>query len=297
MYEPLEALKNRRSTSTLSSSPIDGVLSDIAGTVASLTPPEPTSDQQQNAALSVALLLLGHGYTDECHDLVTPLSWGDDTHFGGPSLRSSASAPVISSASYVHSLVHRREAHNVGEYGMSGFSNANYWSSAAHSSSGAATLPYGEMRRAILEASEQFGQKAREWCQERIVQEGGDDTDYWESRALHELCAQVSHDGADEKSREFAETACALELKVLLRHCLEGAGYECPNCVVSKAKEGVSLEVGAFIKDLLSAPEAVAELIIFLDINSILTASFASLLLSKSVTRSSRQSNLGMCKN
>jgi hypothetical protein len=266
MYEPLEALKNRLSTSTSSSSPIDGVLSDIAGTVASLTPPEPTSDQQQNAALSVALLLLGHGYADECHDLVTPLSWGDDTHFGGPSLRSSASAPVISSASYVHSLVHRREAHNVGEYGMVGFSNANYWSSAAHSSSGAATLPYGEMRRAILEASEQFGQKAREWCQERIVREGGDDTDYWESRALHELCAQVSHDGADEKSREFAETACALELKVLLRHCLEGAGYECPNCVVSKAKEGTSLEVGTFMNDLLSAPEEVAELIIYLSV-------------------------------
>ena len=91
MYEPLEALRNRRSisSSTSSSSPIDGVLSDVAGTVASLTPNGATPDQQQNAALSVALVLLGHGYTDECHDLVTPLSWGDDTP-GGPSLRSLA---------------------------------------------------------------------------------------------------------------------------------------------------------------------------------------------------------------
>ena len=129
MYEPLDALKNRRSASTSSSSslssPIDGVLLDVAGNVASLTPNGATSDEQQDAALSVALVLLGHGLTDECHDLVTPLSWGDDTPFGGPSLRSSASASVIASASYVHSLVHRREAHNVGEYGMVGYSNAN----------------------------------------------------------------------------------------------------------------------------------------------------------------------------
>ena len=252
MYEPLDALKNRRSASTSSSSsstsPIDGVLSDVAGTVASLTPNGATSDQQQNAALSVALVLLGHGYTDECHDLATPFSWGDDTPFGGPSLRSSASASVISSASYVHSLVHRREAHNVGEYGMVGYSNANYWSNAAHSSSGADTLPYAEMRRAILEASEQFGQGARDWCHERIVEEGGDDAEYWESRALHEFCAQVSQGSSDSDLRAFAEAACEVELRVLLRHCLEGAGYECPDCIDSraKAKHNTSVEVGTF---------------------------------------------------
>ena len=100
----------------------------------------------------------------------------------------------------MHSLVHRREAHNVGEYGMVGYSNANYWSNAAHSSSGADTLPYGEMRRAILEASEQFGQEARDWCQERIVDEGGDDAEYWESRTLHELCVQVSQESSDFRS-------------------------------------------------------------------------------------------------
>ena len=255
MYEPLDALRNRRSisSSTSSSSPIDGVLSDVAGTIASLTPNGATPDQQQNAALSVALVLLGHGYTDECHDLVTPLSWGDDTPFGGPSLRSSASASVIASASYVHSLVHRREAHNVGEYGMVGFANANYWSNAAHRSSGAGTLPYGEMRQAILEASEQFGQEAKDWCQERILQEGGDDSEYWESRALHELCDKVSQGSSihsdDTDLRAFAEAACAVELRVLLRHCLEGAKYECPDCIFTRAevKDNTSVEVGTFI--------------------------------------------------
>ena len=148
----------------------------------------------------------------------------------------------------MHSLVHRREAHNVGEYGMVGYSNANYWSNAAHSSSGADTLPYGEMRRAILEASEQFGQEARDWCQERIVDEGGDDAEYWESRALHELCVQVSQESSDADLRAFAETACTVELRVLLRHCLEGAGYECSDCIVGKPKanDNTSVEVGRF---------------------------------------------------
>ena len=58
------------------------------------------------ARVAVALLLLGGGATDECHDLITPLSWNDDTHFGyGPPKSSVAAAE----ASYAHSLVHRRE--------------------------------------------------------------------------------------------------------------------------------------------------------------------------------------------
>jgi len=248
-YEPIESLHNRRgaaANSPSSSSPIDAIVSDVPKAISSLTAPSATLDQKQHALISVGLILLGHGYADDCHDIVTPLSWSDDTHFGyGPSVYSTAPPSVVSAASYAHSLVHRREAFNSGEYGMTGYSNANYWSSASNRSRGADTIPYGDMRRAILAASK--GNSAAEaWCQERIVEEGKEDDTYWESRALHELAAQVSrprggNEGADAAAAElklFAETACELELKVLLKHCLKGAGYECEECVTGGEQVG-----------------------------------------------------------
>jgi hypothetical protein len=79
--------------------------------------------------LHMSILLLGHGYTDECHNLVTPLSWRDDIHFAsGPSIYDQVSPAVKSFATYTHSLVHRKEAFYVGEFGMVGFQNANFWS-------------------------------------------------------------------------------------------------------------------------------------------------------------------------
>jgi hypothetical protein len=76
------------------------------------------------------------------------------------------------------------------------------------------------------------GKMAQEWCQERIVEEGGpEDPEYWESRALHELCAQVTQStlespGTPHGLKEFAEQASQVELRILLATCLERAGYE-----------------------------------------------------------------------
>ena len=81
------------------------------------------------------------------------------------------------------------------------------------------------------------------------MEEGGDDAEYWESRALHELCAQVSQESSDADLRAFAETVCEVELRVLLRHCLEGAGYECSDCIVGKPKakhNNTSVDLGTF---------------------------------------------------
>ena len=56
---------------------------------------------------------------------------------------------------------------------MMGYSNANYWSSATYRSSGGDAIPYKEMREEILKAS-QGNEAAERWCQERIIEEGGE---------------------------------------------------------------------------------------------------------------------------
>ena len=56
--------------------------------------------------ISLALICLGHGWTDECHNLVTPLSYPDDISFAhGPSRYATAGPIVRTYATYVHSLV------------------------------------------------------------------------------------------------------------------------------------------------------------------------------------------------
>ena len=62
------------------------------------------------------LLYLGLGGIDECHNLVTPHSWGYKRKAGDIGI----------SASYAHALTHRREAEHIGEFGT-GFNNAGYW--------------------------------------------------------------------------------------------------------------------------------------------------------------------------
>ena len=102
-FESLETLKSRRSDETAKFD----FMKDIAGTIETLFPHgETDSDQRHFGLISVALILLGHGLTDECHNLITPLSWPDDIHFAyGPSVYSQVSPSAKSFASYVHCLV------------------------------------------------------------------------------------------------------------------------------------------------------------------------------------------------
>ena len=132
-----------------------------------------------------------------------------------------------------------------------GFANANYWSRVVMTSSGVDSIPFGRIRNQILDLlvveeegggggglqqqdnGMRSGKMAQEWCQERIVEEGGpEDPEYWESRALHELCTQVTPQstlespGTPHGLKEFAEQASQVELRILLATCLERAGYE-----------------------------------------------------------------------
>merc|ERR1712244_28328 len=60
---------------------------------------------------------------DECHNLVTPLSWPSSTSFGGKPISGSSASQ---NACYAHALTHRREGEYVGEFGT-GWNNSNYW--------------------------------------------------------------------------------------------------------------------------------------------------------------------------
>lgn len=97
-------------TATTTTSSSLEIFQDIPGTVEKLFP-RLDDDEEENkhffGLISMALLLLGHGYTDECHNLITPLSWPDDIHFAyGPSVYAKVSPAARCYATYVHCLVY-----------------------------------------------------------------------------------------------------------------------------------------------------------------------------------------------
>lgn len=108
-YQSLEELSGiRQQTKDAdSAAPLDFLNQDLAGTVTELF--ETSNDSESTTYfgwIATALVCLGHGWTDECHNLVTPLSWPDDIHFAHtPSQYSKASPTVRSYATYVHAMV------------------------------------------------------------------------------------------------------------------------------------------------------------------------------------------------
>jgi hypothetical protein len=135
-FESMEQMKAIRAASASSSSSSQGtatessllelqLFQDIPGAVEQLFPrrlgspaaggsnnkldddDDQDADKRYFGLISMALILLGHGYTDECHNLITPLSWPDDIHFAyGPSIYTQVSPAVRSYATYVHCLVY-----------------------------------------------------------------------------------------------------------------------------------------------------------------------------------------------
>jgi hypothetical protein len=128
-YESMEQMRAIRASSSSASPSTSSLLEflrDIPGTVETLFPRRSSllgsaaaggddADQEKQddderycfGLISMALVLLGHGYTDECHNLITPLSWPDDLHFAyGPSVYAKVSLAARSYATYVHALVY-----------------------------------------------------------------------------------------------------------------------------------------------------------------------------------------------
>ena len=228
-FEPLQELKKIRKSKQQSSADDAGPMEEIVSNIIPYTnmfSDLPSQEEAHFGTIALALLCLGHGYVDECHNLVTPMSWPDDIHFAnGPSIYHQVSPNVKVLATYTHSLVHRREAFNVGEFGMVGFANANYWSNAVRQQEVATSfLPHEKLQSAILQlvtSSEVFSNSSQvqSWCQRHI----STTKDYFDSTAVHELCAQVLRDqeGVDETFRTFAEQVAATEVRILLESALE----------------------------------------------------------------------------
>lgn len=159
-----------------------------------------------------ALVLLGNGYTDEAHNLVVPLSWPQDTPYGlGPVVYEHVEPTTRRLASYTHALVHRHEGGHIGEFGMVGWMNANYWSSATHKADG--DLPNRELALhvgALVHDRPELDEDMKADLR---------DEEFFESRAVHEICRTIGG--------KLAERLAETELRVLLAFALQRAGYEC----------------------------------------------------------------------
>jgi len=247
-FEPLERMQSIRaaaSTQPSSSTAAAAIAANVLGAIQLLSdtnttntgvPTTITTNQEYLARVAIALLLLGHGYTDEAHDLVSPLSWPRETPFSyGPPV-ALEKADSIAVAAYTHALVHRREGRNASEFGLTGHQNANYWTGASLRSGGEEMLPRAEVHAAVNAAAAKAANTATEeaavaWCRETAAQSPD-----WEPRFLNELCVSVTM-GQDTLLKDFAEQAAVAELKVLLAHVLQSAGFDAAVVLQSDGEE------------------------------------------------------------
>jgi len=245
-YAPLHFLsppdgpKNHGRYRFLLSSPIERQLENLT-----IHP----SDYYSRTALG--LMHLHHlGEADVCHNLITPLSWGEETPFGyGPSLVESTDPTVAALATYAHALVHRWEGHRRGEFGMVGYDNANFWGRAtiARGDRGR-RVPFAEVRSAVRDAAERSGDAALSWFDDWIVGDLGEERtgECWDPRALNELCRAVDGGGGGAAEyadlTDFCREACAAECDALIRRCLGEGGYEVPAADVGRCVAGGEVE-------------------------------------------------------
>ncbi|CAB9531852.1 expressed unknown protein (Partial), partial [Seminavis robusta] len=164
---------------------------------------------------AIGLLYLSRqGFVDECHSLVTPLSWADATAVGFGPPDPSTDAEVT--ATYAHCLVHRWEGSHVAIR------------KEMESLLGISDAPSSETVQTIKEPlSSEAIEAGRTWFEEWIksdLPDGG-----WEPRALNELCKTLEGlRNPDDPMAEFGSRAAQLECDVLIQYCLEKAGYVVP---------------------------------------------------------------------
>ena len=246
-YQPLSQLvewrQNDESISSHCVSDLSSVILDIPQSVEEITSCLQREEEENYGILSLACILLGHGFADEAHDLVTPLSWPEDTYFGyvakPSSTYHSTSVDVIAFASYIHSLIHRYEGFEIGEYGMMGYANSKYWMNSALSSSSSSSKQLKELlhdtQQSIsvhMETHYGTNKDIQAWYHDNI--DVSSDTN-WDPKVMIQLCQNVqkkalnTNQNKDANSiislSQFSKECCEIELRLLLKHCLKHAGY------------------------------------------------------------------------
>jgi hypothetical protein len=117
----------------------------------------------------------------------------------------------------------------VGEFGMVGFGNANFWSNAVQRSEND-SLPHAEWRSKVVELAKIYSDspEVQAWCQQHgFVDTTTTRNPFFESRAVHELCFTVQRNKPEGNPQlvAFAEQVASTEVQILLRRALEKAGY------------------------------------------------------------------------
>jgi hypothetical protein len=239
-YEGLSRLPRLREARGTPLSPEAAVIAaDVNGWVAEL-------GGSDHARVALACLLLGGGGADEAHALVTPLCWPEATSFGGQPVEGSAARVE---ATYVHALVHRREAFHIGEFGT-GWHNSAFWFGglASHLESASLLSPVSAAARAAAAAAADAGcSRAVEWCDDNGVRAGS----AWSPRVFNGLCHQVIREAAAQTYEggaslswdppigtqpppppsllaTFAESVAVAELRLILDACLERCSVPTP---------------------------------------------------------------------
>ena len=186
------------------------------------------TEQYQWARIATALLLLGHGYTDEAHNLLGPLSFPEALpYYDGPPVP--AASPAIEACAAVgHAAVHRQEAQGTSEFGLTGHANAAFWAGSALRCGGEETLPLADIRRGMQHLAACHGAAATTWLQQALQQ-----TSWgleWDPRPLTALCEEIALAEISQQQQHplyhFCEQACTWELRVLINHALAHLGFE-----------------------------------------------------------------------
>jgi hypothetical protein len=156
---------------------------------------------------------------------------------------------------------HGQEAFHVGEFGMVGFQNGNFWSNAVAASPGVLdSLPHAELLSHVAKlADEDYPDcpSVQEWCSRHGIStkeksrlaassfsSSSSSRPFFESRVVHQLCATVLQQQQQQQQqkstntgsttdvdkdklqlKEFAEQVAESEVRILLAHALERAGF------------------------------------------------------------------------
>lgn len=221
VFQPLKLESIERLAEQRGCFPILGRTED---TLAVLQQGSNKAEDNHWARIATALIYLGHGYTDEAHNLIGPLCFPEGLPFyHGPAVITSD--PVLAAASYVHALVHRQEGPCTSEYEMTGFDNADFWAGSSLRCGGEESLPLQSIRRAMRDLGQRSSQASADWV-EQTLQSYTFEGQEWDPRPLTGLCAQVVTAAFCHPTLDFCQQAALLEIRVLLDHALHHLGFD-----------------------------------------------------------------------